>query len=302
MPDAMTVRTIAISMLVALAVAFPAAAQDFGKVEVKVVPVAGSVSMLVGEGGNIGVSAGEDGVLLVDDQYAPLTEKIRAAVATIHEGPIRFVLNTHWHQDHTGGNENLGKAGSLILAHANVRRRMSAGQRIEAFGRDVPPAPAEALPVVTFEDAITLHVNGDEIHAFHVDPAHTDGDAIVHFRKSNVLHFGDTFFNGMYPFIDASSGGSADGMIEAVDRALGLAKPDTKIIPGHGPLATREDLERYRDMLATVVGRVRDLAAEGKTLEEIVAAKPTKDFDERFGGGFLDGDRFVRILHATLGR
>lgn len=289
-------------VLAGLLLAGPASAQDFDAVEVKVVPVAGNVSMLTGQGGNIGVSSGKDGILLVDDQFAPLAEKIRKAVATIGEGPIRFVLNTHWHFDHTGGNEPFGAGGSLIVAHENVRRRMSAGQLIEALGNEIPPAPEAALPVVTFDDAVTLHLNGDEIHAFHVEPAHTDGDSIVHFRKSNVLHLGDTFFNGMYPFIDASSGGSADGMIDAVDRALAIAKADTKIIPGHGPLATREDLEAYREMLAAVRDRVRELSAAGKTLDEIVAAKPTAAFDERFGGGFLNAEKFVRILHAALGR
>src|SRR5262245_56719058 len=186
---------------------------DWKAVEVKASPVAGNVHVLTGRGGNIGVSAGDDGVFLVDDQYAPLTDKVKAAVAGISPRPIRFLLNTHWHGDHTGGNENLGKAGVVIVAHENVRRRMSVEQFIEAFDEKVPPAPAQALPVVTFTDAVTFHMNGDDVRCFHVPPAHTDGDTVVHFQKADVIHMGDLFFNGMYPFIDVATGGSFEGVI-----------------------------------------------------------------------------------------
>ena len=277
-----------------------AAQQDMSDVEVETHLVSEGVWMLVGRGGNIGVSAGEDGIFLIDDQYAPLTEKIRAAVAKINDRPIRFVLNTHWHGDHTGGNENLGKAGALLVAHENVRERMSVEQFMERFDRTVPASPKAALPVVTYTDAVTFHLNGDEIHAFHVAPAHTDGDSVVHFREANVLHMGDVFFHGMYPFIDLGSGGSARGVLDAVNRALELADAETKVIPGHGPLADRAALTAYRDMLADVIGKVEALAAEGKSLEEVQAAKPSAAHDEGRAGGFIAPDDFVAAIYESV--
>lgn len=277
-----------------------AAQQDMSDVEIETHLAGDGVWMLVGQGGNIGVSAGEDGIVLIDDQYAPLTEKIRAAVAKINDRPIRFVLNTHWHGDHTGGNENLGRAGALIVAHENVRERMSVEQFMERFDRTVPPSPAGALPVVTYTDAVTFHLNGDEIHAFHVAPAHTDGDSVVHFRRANVLHMGDVFFHGTYPFIDLGSGGSAQGVLDAVNRALELADGETKVIPGHGPLTDTAALTAYRDMLADVLGKVRELAAQGKSLEEVQAAKPTAPYDEARAGGFIGPDDFVATVYESV--
>lgn len=279
-----------------------ALAQNLDTVQVRTVLVARGVHMLVAAGGNIGVSAGENGVFLVDDQFAPLTEKLRTAVFGISSAPIRFVLNTHWHDDHTGGNENLGKAGVLIVAHENVRRRMSVEQFLELFNQRVPPAPEGALPVVTFTDAVTFYLNGDSIHAFHVAPAHTDGDAIVHFRGANAIHMGDVFFNGMYPFIDLSTGGSVDGMIAGAERGLALANEQTKVIPGHGPLATRADLQAYRDMLVAARDAVRRAMRGGRTLEQVRAAKPTAALDAQWGKGFLTPERFVEILYRDLSR
>jgi glyoxylase-like metal-dependent hydrolase (beta-lactamase superfamily II) len=274
--------------------------QDFSKVQIQTVPVAPGVNMLVGSGGNIGVSSGDDGVLIVDDQYAPLTEKIKAAVTAIDSDPIRFVVNTHWHGDHTGGNENMGGAGSVIVAHENVRRRMSTEQVSAFFKRTTPASPKKALPVVTFADEVTFHWNGDDLHVFHVDPAHTDGDSIIHWTKANVFHMGDLFFNGGFPFIDLESGGNVDGVIAAADKVAGLANDSSKIIPGHGPLATKKDLVAYRDVLKTIRGRIQTQVTAGKSLEEVKASSPTKDWDETLGKGFINGERLTEFVYNSL--
>ena len=297
-------RVRALLPLLATLAALPGAAtaQDAAAVEIRAVPVASGVWMLTGQGGNMAVAAGADGVFLVDDQYAPLTPKIVAAVEALGHGPVRFVLNTHWHGDHTGGNENLGGAGALIVAHENVRERMSTEQFIARFDRTVPPSPHGALPVVTFTDAVTFHLNGDAIHAFHVPPAHTDGDALVHFRAADVLHMGDTYFGRSYPFVDGSSGGDAQGVIGAVERALALAGPATRVIPGHGELSDRAGLEAYHAMLVDARERVRGLVAAGHGRDAVIAAKPTAHLDATWGGGFITPDQFVGYLYDSLAR
>lgn len=291
----------ALVLLLLMGLAAPASAQqDMEDVTIEAIPVAGNIYMLTGRGGNLGLSVGEDGAFLIDDQYAPLTDKILTAIAALTDQPVRFVVNTHWHGDHTGGNENMGDAGALIVAHENVRTRMSSEHFNAVFDRTTPPSPEEALPVITFTDEMTFYWNGDAAHVFHVHHAHTDGDAIIHFQDANVVHMGDTFFNGFYPFVDVSSGGSIDGLITAVDQVLGGIYDDTQIIPGHGPLASKDDLRTYRTMLVTARDAIRDLMREGMTREEVIAAKPTADLDATWGGGFMQPDVWVGLLYDSM--
>ncbi len=273
------------------------AQQDFSKVEITAQKLADTVYMLTGAGGNIGLSIGDDAVVMVDDQFAPLTPKIQEAIGKLTPKPVKFLVNTHWHFDHTGGNENFAGAGAIIVAHENVRKRMSVESVIEFLGMKFKAEPRAALPSITFTRDTTFDVNGDELFVQHVSNAHTDGDAIVHFRKSNVIHMGDTFFNKLYPFIDSSSGGSVEGVIANADRILKLAGDDTRIIPGHGPLATKADLKAYRDMLATVSGRIKKQVKAGRTLAQVIDSKPTAQFDEVWGKGFLNAQRFVEMLY-----
>ncbi len=275
----------------------PASAQqDFSNVQISATHVAGGVYMVTGRGGNIGLHVGEDGAFVIDDQYAPLTERILVAIREVTDEPVKFVLNTHWHGDHTGGNENMGQAGALIVAHENVRKRMNPAEFKDLVGRSAQ-APAGALPVVTFTSLLTFYWNDDEIHAFHVDPAHTDGDAIIHFAGANVFHMGDVFFNGRYPFIDVGSGGHADGVIAAANRILAHANSQSKIIPGHGDLATPDDLQSYRDMLVGVRSNVERLVRQGMSEDAVVAANPTAAFDGSFTG---NSERFVRAMYQAV--
>ena len=276
------------------------AAQDFSKVEIKTTQLSETTYMLTGAGGNLGVSIGEDAVFLIDDQYAPLTDRIVAAIAKLTPKPVRFVVNTHWHGDHTGGNENLGKAGAILVAHDNVRKRLSTEQFNEFMRSTTPPSPRGAWPVVTFPAAMTFHLNGDEMRVIHVPRAHTDGDAIVHFLKSDVIHMGDVYWNGLFPFIDTASGGSVDGTIAACDQVLGIATDKTRIIPGHGPLSDRAGLKEYRDMLATVAQRVRKLLASGSTPEAVAAEKVSAEFDEKWGKRFLSPAKFAEMVARDL--
>ena len=284
--------------------ASPARAQiptvDTSKVTVTVVPVAAGVYMLQGLGGNIGLSVGKDDAFVIDDQYAPLSAKVKAAVATVTPKPVRFVVNTHWHFDHTGGNEAMAGSGAIIFAHENTRKRMSVEQFIQAFNMKIPASPTAALPIITFSDTITFYTNDDTVRVFHVANAHTDGDAIILFRKANVIHMGDTFFNGRYPLIDMSSGGSLLGMIAAANTGLAMSNTATRFIPGHGPLAMRADLVRYRDMLVAVRDRVGGLIAQGKTLKEVLDAKPLADFDAILGNGNIKPDQFLTIVFGSL--
>ena len=274
-------------------------AQNFDKVEIKTEKLSPTTYVLYGSGGNIGLSIGDDAVFLVDDQYAPLTPKITAAIQALTNKPVQFVLNTHWHGDHAGGNENFRKTGTVIIAHDNTRKRLSVEQFLVHINRKIPASSDAALPVVTFSSDMTFHINGDEVFVFHMPKAHTDGDAVIHFRKSNVVHMGDTLWHNIYPVIDSRAGGTPEGMIAAADRVLALSDDKTKIIAGHGPLASKSDLKAYRDMLATTADRVRAMVKEGKKLDEVLAAKPTTEFDERWGRGFFTAARFIEMLFGA---
>ena len=293
-------RTAAVLALALGAAPLAAQEQDYSQVEVVTTPLAAGVFMLAGAGGNIGVSVGEDGVFVVDDQFAPLSEKIVTAIGGLSDKPVSYVLNTHWHGDHTGGNENFGRGGAVIVAHDNVRERMSTEQVNRVFRRTTPPSSEAALPVVTFTEDVTFHFNGDAIRVRHVPAAHTDGDAMVHFEGADVLHTGDTFFNGFFPFIDVDSGGSLEGTIAATELALGLVTRDTQIIPGHGPRATKIDLERYRDMLVEVRDTMAPLVASGRERAEVLAGNPLAGLDEDWGGGFMQTDVFTAIAFDSL--
>ena len=295
-----------LSNLLALLVigAGSATAQGFDDVEIETQRLTDGVYMLIGQGGNIGVSVGDDGVFLVDDQFAPLTEKILAAIREITSESVRFVFNTHWHGDHTGGNENLGEAGALIVAHDNVRERMSVDQVLERIGRaasTTPAAPEGALPVVTFTEDVTFHINDDVLHAFHVENAHTDGDAIVHFERANVVHMGDTYFRDRFPFIDTATGGSIDGVIAAAGAALAVMDAETQVIPGHGGLAGRGDLVAYRDALRTMRNAVAALMEDGLSLEQIQERRPIQAQAAAWGQDRASEDGFVATIHHGLG-
>ena len=261
------------------------AQQDFSSVEIIPRYVAGSVYYLEGRGGNIGLSIGEDGIMMIDDQFAPLTEKIVAAIRLLSDGEIRFLINTHVHGDHTGGNENLGNMGVLILARDEIRVRLA------------QQAPAAALPVLTYSDAITIHLNGEEVYAFPVPPAHTDGDTFIHFKDSDVVHTGDVFRTTAFPVIDTSNGGTLKGTLEALGRLIGIAGPNTKILPGHGVVSNREDVIGFRDMVLDVSGQVEELLARNMSYEQVAAADPTAAYNAQYG----DPDRFLRALYTELG-
>lgn len=275
--------------------------QDFG---VEASHVAGSVHVLMGRGGNVGASIGPDGVLLVDDQFEASVEPIREALAALEGGRVAYLVNTHWHGDHTGGNAALGRSeggGPVIVAHRNVRARLAAEPGVEGRVND-PPAPPAALPVVTLENGLSLHVNGEEVRLLHFGGgAHTDGDTVVWFTGSNVVHMGDLYFDVGYPFLDLNSGGGAQGMVRALDAALEAIPADAKVIPGHGQVTGVAELRAYRDMVATVVERVREAMELGETPEQMTANGITQDFDERWGNfSFVPPARFVEFVHASL--
>lgn len=290
-----------IALLALLLVAGTAAAgqqpPDYSKVVMKVQKVSGTVYMLAGMGGNIGASVGEDGIVVVDDEFLPLAEKIEAALKGIADKPVKFVLNTHWHGDHTGSNEHFGEKAPII-AQENVRKRLASGGKTR-FG-EVRPAVKAALPVITFEQNVTVHLNGEEIRAIHVPHGHTDGDSVIFFPQSNVVHMGDDFFNGgRFPFIDLDSGGSVQGVIAGAEKVLAETPEDVKIIPGHGPLGTKADLRSFLAMLKETVAAVQAGIAQGKTLAQLKQEKVLAKWDS-FGAGFISTEAFTEILYDSL--
>lgn len=270
--------------------------QDFSKVEIKATKVAGSVYMLEGSGGNIGVSVGSDGILIVDDEFAPLADKIKAALKGLGDGKLKFILNTHWHGDHTGGNVVFGPEAPII-AQANVRKRLSEGSTVP--NRTVKPAPKEALPVVTFDQSLSVYFNGEEIRVIHYPHGHTDGDAVIFFTGANVVHMGDDFFSGMFPFVDLDSGGDVDGYIKNVGDVITKLPADVKIIPGHGPLSNLDDLKRFHRMLVETSAIVRKKMAEGKKVEQIKTEGFPAEW-KSWGAGFVNSDRWIDTIYRSF--
>ncbi len=274
------------------------AQRDFTNVVINTIPVSGNIYMLEGSGGNIGVSVGEDGILLVDDQFAPLSDKIQKALTDIKDVPVKFVLNTHWHGDHTGGNEHFG-ASATIIAHDNVRKRLSEKQVIELFDSVKEPSPKGALPAVTFSKNLSVHFNGEEIKVIHFPNGHTDGDSVIFFTQSNVVHMGDHFFAGRFPFIDLSSGGNVKGYTANVAKLIKQIPNNAKIIPGHGELATKKELETFHQMLTKTTHIIQSKIAEKKSLEEI-QKESLPDTWKSWGTGFINTESWIKIVYNSL--
>lgn len=262
--------------------------------------VSDRVYVITGKGGNIGVSIGEDGTFLIDDKFAPMTQTILDKIKAIGGTAPKYVINTHWHGDHTGGNENLGKKGSVIVAHDNVRKRLSVDNEIAAFNMKSKAYSKAGLPSITYAQGMTFHLNNDTVELTHIPKAHTDGDSVVFFKQDNILHAGDTFFNGFYPFIDIDHGGSLKGMVEAADIILNMIDDNTQIIPGHGPMAKKTDLIAYRDMLKVAYNELSALNKQGKTLEQAIAAKPLKDLDAEWADGLFKTDKWISLIYGSL--
>jgi cyclase len=272
---------------------------QIGAIPIQPQPLGENLTLLAGPGGNVVVLHGSDGLVVVDTFVAPAWPKFQESLKRLG-APVKFVINTHWHFDHTDNNASLRAGGATLVAHENTKLRMTQSHHLAVLELDFPPSPAAALPQRVFKDGYKLEANGERLAVTHVPPAHTDSDVIVRFEKANVLHTGDVFFNGVYPYVDGSTGGRIDGMIESAGRLLSLADSDTEIVPGHGPLGNKAALVKYRDMLSTAADRVRKLKASGKSVEDAIAAKPFADLDADWAKGRLNGDGFVKVVYLTL--
>jgi cyclase len=286
------------TIMMLCASAMPIVAQDFSKVEIKATKVAGNVYMLEGSGGNIGVSVGPDGILIVDDQYAPLADKIKAALKTLGEGKLKFILNTHYHGDHTGGNIAFSP-DAPIIAQTNVRKRLSEEQKSKLFNRTTPASPKEALPVITFDNAVSVFFNGEEIKVIHFPHGHTDGDSVIFFTGSNVVHMGDDFFYGRFPFVDLEAGGDVEGMTKNIGDIISKLPAGVKIIPGHGPLSDADGLKAFHNMLVQTTDIVRKRMAAGKTLDQIKAEGLPEEW-KTWGSGFIKTDVWLTLVYNSL--
>lgn len=276
------------------------AQRDFSKVEIKPQKVNDKIYMLTGAGGNIGILIGEDGVFMIDNQYAPLSDKIKASIKDITEQPIKYILNTHWHFDHSGGNVNLNTPELTLVAHENVKIRLENDQHVDPFGWDIKALANEGLPELTFSDKMTLYLNEEEVMLIHPEKAHTDGDAITFFKTSNVIHAGDVFVRYGFPFIDASSGGSIDGIIEGLNTIISISDENTKIIPGHGELAKRSDVVEVRNMLEETAAVLKREIAKGTSVDDIINANPLAKWEERWSNSFITSKIFIQLVHASL--
>ena len=293
-------NTLTLSLILLTCVGAFAQGNNMDTVKIRPIKVTDNIYMLQGAGGNIGVLIGKDGTLMIDDQFAPLSNKINGAIKTLDPGEIRFLINTHIHGDHSGGNENFKRMGVTVVAHDKVRERMSTEQVNKAMNRVTPPREKDALPVITFPDKLNFHLNDEDIELIHLDPAHTDGDIAIHFKKANVFHSGDMFVTYGYPFIDVSSGGTINGFISSLDKMMGMMDENSKIIPGHGNLCTKADMKAFRDKLADIRDQVAAALKKGKKTEDISALGITDKYDSDWGKGFVKGKDFVTMVADNL--
>jgi glyoxylase-like metal-dependent hydrolase (beta-lactamase superfamily II) len=304
---ALAAEILAVGLLCVLQPAPQARAQetDYSKVQIKTTKVSGNIYMLEGAGGNIAASVGEDGIVIVDDQYAPLAEKIQAALKNlgITDKPVRFVINTHYHGDHTGGNAPFANSGSTVIAQDNVRKRLEsggAGGYSESSKREIKPAEKTALPVITFEHDVTVHLNGEDIRALHFPSGHTDGDSIIFFPKNNVVHMGDDFVRYGFPYIDVLSGGSVQGMIDALEKASAQLPADIKVIPGHGGISNLDDVRAFVKMLKETSAIVQNAINAHKTLDQMKQEKILAAWDSKWSGDFIKTDAWIETLYNSL--
>ncbi len=277
-------------------------AKEQAEVQVGAEKLAKNIYMLSDSGGmgNTTVLTGDDGVLMIDTKVEASVDKLLAKIAELSEKPVRFAVITHWHFDHTGGNEKVAKTGAAIIAHENVRKQMGIEHDMKIFNEKVPPASEIALPLLTYKNEITFHMDGEEVRVFHLESGHTDGDSVTFFKNANVISMGDLYFEGLYPYICIYSGGSINGMIKVINQILPMIDENTKVVPGHGPLSNKDKLQQYVSMLIVIRDNVSRLMQEGKTMDEVIAAKPTQAFDEKWGKGFLPPDKFAGLVYMDL--